>query len=173
MGRVTRWNWFLQVNPGWAGSPSVPPARLILVVLATLTGSSRFILVGLATLTGSSRYNRTTVLYTKYVHEFVLVLIQVELIQFKYWNRFTYISMYYNSYHVTDFTRNRMYQPWMQQSWISFSSSWTNTNYFPLQPKNWHNSTTPPPNKHLGLFWREKYPKFVLNATIGVKISTR
>jgi hypothetical protein len=26
-------------------------------------------------------HNRTTVLYTKYVHEFVLVLIQVELIQ--------------------------------------------------------------------------------------------
>ena len=25
---------------------------------------------------------------------------------------------------------------------ISYKSSWTNTNYFPLQPKNWHNSTT-------------------------------
>jgi hypothetical protein len=33
-------------------------------------------------------------------------------------------------------------------------------------------SPTPPPNEHLGLFWREKYPKFVLNATIGVKIPT-
>jgi len=32
---------------------------------------------------------------------------------------------------------------------------------------------SPPPNEHLGLFWREKYPKFVLNATIGVKIPTR
>ncbi len=53
-----------------------------------------------------------------------------------------YILMYYNSYQLTDFTRNRMYRPWMQQICISYSSSWTNTNYFPLQPKNWHNSTT-------------------------------
>jgi hypothetical protein len=34
-------------------------------------------------------------------------------------------------------------------------------------------SISPPPYEHLGLFWREKYPKFVLNATIGVKIPTR
>ncbi len=35
-------------------------------------------------------------MYTKYVHEFVLVLIQVELIHFECWDHFMYIFMYYN-----------------------------------------------------------------------------
>jgi hypothetical protein len=49
---------FLQVNPGCAGHPDgfLQVNEFIMVVLATLTGSSRLILVVLATLTGSSRY---------------------------------------------------------------------------------------------------------------------
>ena len=35
---------------------------------------------------------------------------------------------------------------------------------------NVNQDTTPPPNKHLGLFWREKYPKFVRPAIISRRV---
>ncbi len=43
----------------------------------------------------------------------VLVFIQIDLIQIEYSNRFTYKLMWYDLYHVSNFTQNCMYQPYM------------------------------------------------------------
>ncbi len=42
--------------------------------------------------------------------------------QIEYWYRFTYKLMWYDLYHVSNFTQNCMYRPYMYQKWWS----WTN-----------------------------------------------
>jgi hypothetical protein len=43
----------------------------------------------------------------------VLVFVQIDLIQTEYSNPFTYKLMLYDLYHVSNFTRNCMYRPYM------------------------------------------------------------
>jgi hypothetical protein len=44
---------------------------------------------------------------------YVLVFVLIDLIQIEYWNCFSYKLMWYDLYHVSNFTWNCMYRPYM------------------------------------------------------------